>query len=148
MTDTVTSANRSLMMAKVRSRDTQPEMKVRRIAHALGLRFRLHRKDLAGSPDLIFPKHKVAVFVHGCFWHQHPGCSRATMPKSRTDFWSQKLEKNVERDRRAIGDLESRGWQVEVFWECETKKSDLLEERIRRIFSLKDIRGSRRSVGT
>lgn len=148
MTDTVTSANRSLMMAKVRSRDTQPEMKVRRIAHALGLRFRLHRKDLAGSPDLVFPKHKVAIFVHGCFWHQHPGCSRATMPKSRTDFWSQKLEKNVERDRRAIGDLESRGWQVEVFWECETKKSDLLEERIRRIFSLKDIPGSRRSVGT
>lgn len=148
MTDTVTSANRSLMMAKVRSRDTQPEMKVRRIAHALGLRFRLHRKDLAGSPDLVFPKHKVAIFVHGCFWHQHPGCSRATMPKSRTDFWSQKLEKNVERDRRAIGDLESRGWQVEVFWECETKKSDVLEERIRRIFSLNYIPGSRRSVGT
>ncbi|WP_309761248.1 very short patch repair endonuclease [Agrobacterium pusense] len=148
MTDNLTPTNRSLMMAKVRDRNTQPEIKVRRIAHALGLRFRLHRKELAGSPDLVFPKYRVAIFVHGCFWHQHPGCSRATMPKSRTDFWSQKLARNVERDRRAISDLESRGWQVEVIWECETKKSNLLEERIRRIFSLKDIFSARRSVST
>lgn len=137
--DTFTRSERSRIMARIRGRDTQPEIRVRRVAHRLGLRFRLHRKGLIGSPDIVFPKHQIAVFVHGCFWHQHPGCSRATMPKSRTEFWAQKLGRNAERDRETIERLEHDGWRVEVIWECETKNPNLLRERIVEIFSLRDV---------
>jgi DNA mismatch endonuclease (patch repair protein) len=104
------------------------------MAHQLGLRFRLHRRDLKGTPDLVFPKHKVVLFVHGCFWHQHPGCKRATMPHNRYEFWRAKLTRNVERDSWASVQLKSEGWRVEVIWECETKSADQLKTRFSKIF--------------
>ena len=127
-------SQRSKVMSHVRGKDTQPERRVRAIAHELGLRFRLHRRDLKGTPDLVFPKHKVALFVHGCFWHQHPGCKRATMPHSRNEFWRTKLARNMERDNQAVLQLKSEGWQVEIIWECETKSVDQLKTRLSKIF--------------
>jgi DNA mismatch endonuclease (patch repair protein) len=132
--DRLSSSQRSRVMAQVRSKDTQPERRVRTIAHALGLRFRLHRHDLKGTPDLVFSKHKVALFVHGCFWHQHSDCKRATMPGSRRDFWKAKLCRNVERDAQAQSHLRSEGWRVETIWECETKNSEELKKRLASMF--------------
>ncbi len=123
-------------MAAVRSGDTGPERRVRSAAHALGLRFRLHRRDLPGTPDLIFPKHRTVVFVHGCFWHRHPGCRKATMPKSREAFWRAKFERNVERDLQVTAALLRLGWRVQTFWECETRNSDELRLRLVRSFGL------------
>lgn len=112
---------RSRLMAKIRSRDTRPELAVRRRLHARGFRFRLHRKDLPGSPDVVLPRFRTAIFVHGCFWHQHPGCRRAALPSTRTRWWRQKLQRNVERDRRAVSCLRAAGWRVHVLWECEIR---------------------------
>ncbi|MFK2878726.1 DNA mismatch endonuclease Vsr [Rhodanobacter hydrolyticus] len=119
--DIVTSYRRSQIMAGIRSKDTQPELIVRRVAHSMGLRFRLHRRDLPGSPDLVFPRWRLAVFVHGCFWHRHEGCRLAAQPKTRPEFWRQKFEANIRRDRGAIDQLTGLGWRVEVIWECETR---------------------------
>ena len=134
--DRIGASARSALMAKVRSHNTRPELTVRKAAFAIGLRFRLHRRDLPGTPDLVFPKHKIVVLVHGCFWHQHKGCKRATMPKSRRDFWTKKLNRNVERDQEIVDKIESRGWRVEVIWECETRNEKLLYQRINSIFAL------------
>lgn len=123
-------------MAAVRSGDTGPERRVRSAAHALGLRFRLHRRDLPGTPDLIFPKHRTVLFVHGCFWHRHPGCRKATMPKSREAFWRAKFERNVERDLQVTTALLRLGWRVEALWECETRHSDELRRRLALVFGL------------
>ncbi|SMR86390.1 very short patch repair endonuclease [Cupriavidus plantarum] len=111
---------RSAQMSLVRSRDTKPEMRVRRALHAAGLRFRLHDRRLPGTPDLVFPSRRIALFVHGCFWHRHQGCVRARLPKTKLDFWEPKLSGNVTRDRRNTAELESLGWTVMVIWECET----------------------------
>lgn len=108
-------------MSKVRGRNTSPEMRVRRAAHALGLRFRLHRRDLPGTPDLVFPRLRTALFVHGCFWHRHPGCKKASVPGTRTAYWGEKFLTNVERDRRVSSELQLAGWRVVVVWECQTK---------------------------
>lgn len=128
---------RSAQMALVRGKDTKPELRVRRALHAAGLRYRLHRKDLAGKPDLVFPSLKTVVFVHGCFWHQHPDphCKLARMPKSRLDFWGPKLAGNRARDERVKKALEDQGWRVVEVWECETKPDDLrsLAETIKAI---------------
>lgn len=113
-------------MSRVRGRDTDPEMRVRRAAHAKGLRYRLHRGDLPGRPDMVFPKRRIAVFVHGCFWHRHPGCAKASTPKSNVAFWEEKFARNVERDRCARGALEADGWTVLTVWECETKNPERL----------------------
>lgn len=121
MTDTLDREARSAHMRSIRQKNTTPELVVRRVAHAAGLRFRLHRRDLPGTPDLVFQKHRTVVFVHGCFWHRHEGCRKATMPKSRTDFWSEKFERNRERDARNVADLETLGWRVAVVWECQTR---------------------------
>lgn len=123
-------------MSRVRGKDTSPEMRVRSASHALGLRFRLHRKDLPGKPDLVFPKFRVAIFVHGCFWHRHTGCRKAGMPKSRTDFWQAKFDANVSRDARVADELHRLGWQVETLWECETKSANDVAARLVRIFGL------------
>ena len=123
-------------MSRVRSQNTQPERAVRRAAFALGLRFRLHRLDLPGTPDLVFPKYNVVMFVNGCFWHQHKDCKRATIPKSRAEFWKKKLHGNIERDREVMGKLEAQGWQVETIWECETKSASRLHQRLEDIFSV------------
>lgn len=113
-------------MARVRDRDTSPELRVRRYLHARGLRFRLHRKDLPGRPDLVFPSRRVAVFVHGCFWHQHPNCKKAKLPQSRTDFWREKLQGNARRDERVAKELSAKGWTPLTIWECEIGETGLL----------------------
>lgn len=118
--DIFTPPKRSQIMAGIRSKNTRPELIVRKVAHSMGLRFRLHRKDLPGSPDLVFPKWKLVVFVHGCFWHRHAGCRLAAQPKTRPEFWQQKFESNVRRDRDMIEQLIGLGWRVEIIWECET----------------------------
>jgi DNA mismatch endonuclease (patch repair protein) len=149
--DHLSDEDRSALMAKVRSSDTGPELKVRKLAHAMGLRFRLNRRDLPGTPDLVFPRHRLAVFIHGCFWHRHPGCSRSTVPKSRVQFWTDKFEANVARDQRDIRALEGRGWHVLVLWECELKNEGQLRDRIREaIHRAQDCRsiGLRRSRST
>ena len=117
-------------MARIRSRDTQPELTVRRLLYSLGYRYRLHRSDLPGSPDICFPARKKVIFVHGCFWHRHDGCARATTPKTRTSFWEEKFRKNVIRDRRNITGLVELGWETMVVWECETKDLERLAPRL------------------
>ena len=106
-------------MSRIRSKDTAPEVALRRALHALGFRFRIHRKDLPGKPDIVLPRHRVVIFVHGCFWHRHAGCRIATTPKSNTEFWVEKFERNVARDARSIDLLKAQGWRVIVAWECE-----------------------------
>ena len=130
MSDIVDSKRRSAMMARVRGRDTAPELAVRRIAHRMGLRFRLHRKDLPGRPDLVFPKHRLAVFVHGCFWHRHKDCRHASTPKTRVAFWDGKFAANVARDARQEAALTRIGWRVLVIWQCETKDEAGVERRL------------------
>lgn len=130
MTDIVDSKRRSENMSRIKGRDTAPELAVRRIAHGLGLRFRLHRKDLPGRPDLVFPKHRLAVFVHGCFWHRHDGCRYAYTPKSRVAFWTNKFAGNVARDQRQEEALRNLGWQVLVIWECETRDEENIKQSL------------------
>lgn len=130
MTDIVDSRKRSEMMSRIRSRDTKPELVVRRIAHRLGYRFRLHRKDLPGSPDIVFPRYQAIILVHGCFWHRHSGCKYAYTPKTRVRFWQAKFEGNVERDRRNEMALQRLGWRVLVIWECEISDLRVVESRI------------------
>jgi DNA mismatch endonuclease (patch repair protein) len=122
---------RSALMARIRGKDSAPERVVRSLAHALGYRFRLHRRDLPGTPDLVFPGRRRVVFVHGCFWHRHPGCSRTTAPRTRADFWADKFARNVARDADALQALEKRGWAALVIWECETADRGAVTERLR-----------------
>lgn len=119
-------------MSRVRGVDTTPEMAVRRVAHGLGYRFRLHRRDLPGKPDLVFPSRKKIVFVHGCFWHRHPRCSKATMPKSNVAMWEEKFARNVARDEAAEAALTKAGWKVLVVWQCETKDLLMLAKKLKR----------------
>ncbi|MFG1375123.1 DNA mismatch endonuclease Vsr [Xanthobacter oligotrophicus] len=126
MADRLTPAERSAQMRLIRKRDTSPELVVRRMVHALGFRFRLHRRNLPGTPDIILPRHRKAILVHGCFWHQHEGCKLARQPKSRLDYWLPKLARNVARDREARAALERAGWSCLVVWECETKDPEKL----------------------
>lgn len=118
---------RSAQMALIKASDTKPELRVRRALHAAGLRYRLHEKQLPGKPDIVFPSRRTVVFVHGCFWHQHPSedCKLARMPKSRLDFWAPKLAGNRSRDERVEATLREQGWRVIVVWECQTKPADL-----------------------
>ena len=124
MADIVDPRRRSELMAGIRGKDTRPEIMVRRVAHRMGLRFRLHRKDLPGRPDLVFVRHRLAVFVHGCFWHHHQGCKYAHIPKSRVSFWKEKFAQNAARDDRNAKALQDLGWRVLTIWECETHKED------------------------
>lgn len=121
-------------MSRIRSKDMKPELIVRRIVHALGYRYRLHRKDLPGKPDLVFGPRRKVIFVHGCFWHMHPKstCRDARAPTSNTGYWSAKLARNVERDAAHIAALQAGGWRVLVIWECETANAADLERRLRR----------------
>jgi DNA mismatch endonuclease (patch repair protein) len=120
--DRLSPEKRSALMSTVRNRDTKPEMVVRRTLHALGYRYRLHRADLPGKPDIVFPGRKKIIFVHGCFWHGHKDCKFAKPPKSRMDYWLPKLERNRLRDEDALAALQQRGWGVLVVWECEIKR--------------------------
>lgn len=121
---------RSRNMRAVRGKNTAPEMRVRRLLHAMGYRFRLHRRDLPGTPDIVLPRHRTVIFVHGCFWHRHPGCKKATAPKSRVEFWAAKFERNVARDEVKERTLRERGWQVLVVWECETTSVEKLSAKL------------------
>ena len=121
--DTLSKQQRSALMAKIRGCDTQPELVVRRLVHRMGYRFRLHDGKLPGRPDIVLPRHGKIILVHGCFWHQHPGCGR--LPKSRRSYWVPKLEQNRARDTRNLRALRRLGWQVLVVWECQTEKPSL-----------------------
>lgn len=117
-------------MAKVRGENTSPERLVRSLVHKMGYRFRLHRKDLPGKPDIVLPRHKKVIFVHGCFWHQHEGCPHAARPTSNTEYWNKKLDRNVIRDREHLQKLEYLGWSVLIVWECETRDHEKLLEKL------------------
>jgi DNA mismatch endonuclease (patch repair protein) len=130
--DTLTRKERSARMALIRSKDTKPELLVRRMARSCGHKFRMHVSDLPGKPDLVFPKLRKVIFVHGCYWHRHPGCSLARLPKSKRRFWIPKLTQNRLRDLRNIARLRRGKWSVSVVWECQLKNPTLLSKRIKR----------------
>lgn len=134
-------------MRAVGQKHTKPEMTVRCTLHALGYRFRVQRRDLPGSPDIVLPKYKTAIFVHGCFWHRHPGCKKATTPKSRVPFWTEKFERNVVRDQQKETALREMGWQVLVVWECETKDTTALAATLSSALSHDEANLSRSSAG-
>lgn len=129
--DRVSPAARSANMAAIRGKNTRPEIAVRKLLHRMGLRFRLHRKDLPGHPDIVLPRHRLAIFVHGCFWHRHEGCSRANAPKSRSDYWQAKFARNAARDERQQNLLRQGGWKVLTVWECKAKDAEHVEAAVR-----------------
>lgn len=129
--DTLTPEHRSWNMRRIRSVNTKPEIIVRSLLHKLGFRFRLHRKDLPGKPDIVLPKHKAVVLVHGCFWHRHPGCKLTTNPGTRTEFWNTKFEANVRRDLVVSMELQKLGWNVVVVWQCELSDLDTLARKLK-----------------
>lgn len=130
MKDRLSPEGRSAHMRRIPGRNTRPEIRVRQLLHRLGYRFRLHRRDLPGSPDIVLPGRRIAIFVHGCFWHQHEGCRLTRLPKSRLDYWLPKLERNARRDADAIVALEQAAWRALVVWECETSNVEALEARL------------------
>lgn len=136
MADSLTPEARSALMSRIRGKNTKPEMFVRRLVHGMGYRFRLHRKDLPGKPDLVFPRLKKVIFMHGCFWHYHddPDCKSARIPKSNQAFWKPKLEGNRARDKINEAKLRELGWEVMVIWECQTRARDA--DRLRQEVSI------------
>ena len=138
---------RSALMGRIRGKNTTPEIVVRRAAHRLGLRFRVHCRDLPGTPDIVFRRHRLVIFVHGCFWHRHEGWRRCTTPKTRIEFWNEKFRKNVERDRRDVEALQKNRWNVLIIWECRTKSSEDIDALIMAATVGRQIEhGDRRSV--
>ncbi|WP_255341784.1 very short patch repair endonuclease [Jiella marina] len=133
MVDTLAPSQRSERMSRVRGKNTKPELYVRRLLHGMGYRYRLHRRDLPGNPDIVFGKRRKAIFVHGCFWHRHPdpGCRLTRTPKSRLEFWEPKFAANVARDARHQAALEAMGWKVLVVWECELVDKEQVKNELR-----------------
>ena len=131
--DIISEEKRSWNMSRIRGKDTKPELVVRSILHKMGYRFRLHRKDLLGKPDIVLPKYKTVIFVHGCFWHRHKGCKYAYTPKSRIKFWKNKFAETVKRDKQHLKQLKENGWEVFIVWECETKDMDKVKKIINKI---------------
>jgi len=132
MADRITKSQRSQVMRSVGRMDTGPEIVVRSLLHGAGFRFRINVKSLPGTPDIVLPKYRTVIFVHGCFWHRHEGCPRTTTPASRREYWDAKLARNVERDLQKAERLQEAGWNVVIVWECETKAPDELIERLAR----------------
>lgn len=130
--DTLNESQRSERMSRVLSRDTKPELRIRRLVHSLGYRYRLNVRDLPGKPDLVFRKRRKVLFVHGCFWHRHDDCHLARMPKSRLDFWTPKLQKNKARDAVVRKQLKADGWSMLIIWECEISNIERVAVRIKR----------------
>lgn len=130
MTDVFSREKRSWLMGRVKGRDTKPEMLVRSIIHRMGFRFRLHRKDLPGKPDIVLPKYKKAVFIHGCFWHGHKNCPRAARPTSNIDFWNRKIDGNIKRDANAQKELKAMSWKILVVWQCQIRDIEALQKRL------------------
>ena len=131
MADVFTPEERSRVMRSVRSRDTAPELRVRRWLHAHGFRFRLHRDDLPGKPDIVLPRYATAVFVHGCFWHGHAGCKPAELPASNREYWERKIGRNMARDRRNLRGLRALGWRALVVWECRIRDEPGIRRALR-----------------
>lgn len=136
MTDIFSKEKRSEIMSKIGPKDSKPEIIVRKIVHSLSYRFRLHRKDLPGNPDLVFPKYKKAIFVHGCFWHGHKRCQRGKLPATNTTFWEEKISGNVKRDKSNFNKLRRLGWKYLVIWQCDLKESskENLKRKINNFF--------------
>ena len=132
MADYLTKEQRSWNMSRIRSKDTKPELVVRSLLHRMGYRFRLHRKDLPGKPDIVLPKYKTVIFVHGCFWHGHKVCKRGNMPKSNRDYWVQKIQKNIDRDKKHRKELKKMGWKVLTIWECQIGRNAAIEKKIKK----------------
>lgn len=130
MADTVSPEVRSQIMAKVKSKGMKPELRVRKLLHRLGYRYRLHRSDLPGRPDLVFPARRKVIFVNGCFWHRHDGCPQVRIPATNRDYWLAKLERNYNRDRRSIAALQEQGWSVMTVWECQLRDIPAATERL------------------
>jgi DNA mismatch endonuclease (patch repair protein) len=133
MTDILAGKERSRLMSRIRGKDTKPELVVRRLLHSMGYRFRLHKRDLPGSPDIVLPSRRICIFVHGCFWHLHPNCKDARIPKTKRSWWQEKLEGNAARDKRHASALRRLGWRVFTIWECETEKPGKLSLRLARV---------------
>lgn len=137
MSDIMTKEERSALMSKIKGKNTKPEMIVRKYLFARGFRYRLHDKYLPGSPDIVLPKYKTAVFIHGCFWHGHSGCRKARLPSSNIDYWEKKIHENLERDRKKIASMEEAGWHVLVVWQCDidnkTRREKYLDEIVEEI---------------
>ena len=131
--DIISEERRSWNMSRIKGKDTKPELVVRSILHKMGYRFRLHKKELPGKPDIVLPKYKAVIFVHGCFWHRHKGCKYAYNPKSRVSFWKNKFAETVKRDKQHLKQLKENGWEVFIVWECETKDMDKLKKIINKI---------------
>jgi DNA mismatch endonuclease (patch repair protein) len=129
------SEQRSKNMAAIRSKNTKPEIKVRKVLHSMGYRFRLHSKDLPGSPDIVLPKYKTVIFVHGCFWHRHENCKYASTPKTRKEFWNKKFTENKKRDSEIQEKIKILDWRSVVIWECETKNIENLRDKIIDVFN-------------
>ena len=129
------SEQRSRNMSAIKSKNTKPEIKVRKILHSMGYRFRLHSKDLPGSPDIVLPKYKTVIFVHGCFWHRHENCKYASTPKTRKEFWNKKFKENIKRDLEIQDKIKNLDWRSVVIWECETKNIENLKEKIIDVFN-------------
>lgn len=127
MADIVPPATRSRMMSGIKGKNSQPEIMVRRLLFSAGYRFRLHRRDLPGTPDIVLPGRRIAIFVHGCFWHMHKECRLAKLPATRTEFWKAKLQTNAARDRRSFDALNTLGWRVLCVWECATRNKNAVE---------------------
>ena len=134
MADTISPKHRSWNMSRVRSKNTKPEIKIRSMLHAKGFRFRKNVKNLPGVPDIVLPKYKSIIFVHGCFWHQHKGCVKSHIPKSNVEFWTEKLGKNVVRDKKHNKELKQAGWRILTIWECEMKDLNKLERKLKKFF--------------
>ena len=126
MADVHDKATRSYNMSQIKGKNTKPEMLVRKFLHAHGFRYRLHVKDLPGKPDIVLPKYKTVIFIHGCFWHKHENCKYFVVPKTRTEWWMNKINGNVDNDNKAIGLLNNQGWKVITIWECELKPTNII----------------------
>jgi len=147
--DTLSREERSERMARIRNKDSVSEIRLRRLIHGMGYRYRLHVKTLPGTPDLVFPSRKAVIFMHGCFWHRHEGCPLARLPKSRSAFWSEKLESNKLRDERNLQQLKELGWRVLVIWECQMTNKDLsdISNMVRQFLAIVDTGGKHDEIG-
>lgn len=135
MTNKEAAAQLKYKMSRIKGKDTKPEIIIRSILHRAGFRFRKNVADLPGKPDIVLPKYRTVIFVHGCFWHQHKGCAKCKIPKSKVEFWTEKLGKNVERDKKHNLKLKKMGWRVLTVWECETKNETQITKKLKKILS-------------
>ena len=136
--DIVTKATRSRMMAGIRDKNTKPEILVRKHLHSLGFRFRLHRRIGKTRPDLVLPRWKTCIFVHGCYWHRHEGCKLASEPKTNISFWQNKFDQNIARDKRNVSELNSLGWSVGIIWECSVRNETFMETQVKELITQRD----------